>query len=97
VIKIIQNFVDYPPRTSRLCRQLKFLKLCFNLNVEEYLIERDKKYENQLQYAENKLKKMKLIEKNDFYSKEISIFRRAPPFKNKTNELMIDHPVYFPA
>jgi LAGLIDADG endonuclease len=40
---------------------------------------------------------MKLIEKNDFYSKEISLFKRAPPSKKKTNEFMIDHPVYFPA
>lgn len=47
IFNIIKIFNIYPPLTSRLRAQLKFMLQCFNINnIEWYLNERDNKYNN---------------------------------------------------
>lgn len=54
VIKIIEIFTLYPPLTSRLICQLKFLKVCLAENsIDNYLINRNLKYNNQLSIVKN--------------------------------------------
>jgi hypothetical protein len=56
IINIIEIFSIYPPLTSRLICQLKFLKVCLKDNsVKSYFINRNLKYSNQL----NVIKKFK--------------------------------------
>lgn len=47
ILNIIKIFEKYPPLTSRLICQLEFLKKCLiNKDIDNYFIERDKKYDH---------------------------------------------------
>lgn len=49
IINIIEIFSVYPPLTSRLICQLEFLKICLkNDSINNYLLNRNLKYNNQL-------------------------------------------------
>jgi cytochrome c oxidase subunit 1 len=54
ILKIIDIFTIYPPLTSRLICQIKFLKVCLNnVSVKDYLKNRNSKYNNQVSIVEN--------------------------------------------